>query len=364
MSDRSSHPRRRFLRYAGLGGLSLALARLSPADDRSTSGPPATDFITPETEAAIDRGLSYLSRVQSDDGSYSDNNGRNVAITGLVGLALMAGGHQPGRGRYGATVSRAMSYVLSRAGGPPSGYLVSPESGQGHSGMYQHGFGALFLSELYGMVTDPDLQHRLREVLEKAVALIVGAQGRDGGWRYQPRPSDSDVSVTVAQLMALRAARNAGVFVPKSTVDACVKYIKDCQLDDGGFCYIRGQRVLGSLFPRSAAAVVGLYSAGIYDGKEIERGLQYLMQFVPGRRAGFHDPRMDLHYFYGHYYAALAMWTAGGNYWTEWFPAIRDDLIARGRNGWNDFSSGGAYATAMACIILQLPNNYLPILQK
>ena len=31
---------------------------------------------------------------------------------------------------------------------------------------------------------------------------------------------------------------------------------------------------------------------------------------------------------------------------------------------WDDRIFGTAYATAMACIILQLPNNYLPIMQK
>ena len=72
------------------------------------------------------------------------------------------------------------------------------------------------------------------------------------------------------------------------------------------------------------------------------------------------------HYFYGHYYAALAMWTAGGNFWNEWFPAIRKELLAHRGNGniWDDNYHGTAYGTAMACIILQLPNNYLPIMQK
>ena len=35
------------------------------------------------------------------------------------------------------------------------------------------------------------------------------------------------------------------------------------------------------------------------------------------------------HYFYGHYYAAQAMFLAGGKYWAQWYPAIRDELIAR-----------------------------------
>ena len=35
-----------------------------------------------------------------------------------------------------------------------------------------------------------------------------------------------------------------------------------------------------------------------------------------------------------------------------------------GNNGWNGNDHGQAYSTAMTCIILQLPNNYLPIMQK
>jgi hypothetical protein len=89
--------------------------------------------------------------------------------------------------------------------------------------------------------------------------------------------------------------------------------------------------------------------------------MQYLP--VPNRNA-MNDMRPE-HFYYGHYYAALAMWTAGGNYWSEWFPAIRNTLLLRREqnNLWIDHF-GTVYATAMACIILQLPNNYLPIMQK
>ncbi|MFO0936423.1 MAG: hypothetical protein U0798_07935 [Gemmataceae bacterium] len=95
--------------------------------------------------------------------------------------------------------------------------------------------------------------------------------------------------------------------------------------------------------------------------------MNYLIKFVPGRRNGLGQEIRPEYYFYGQYYAALAMWTAGGNYWSEWFPAIRDELVSKSQGGgigvWQDFH-GPAFATACACIILQLPNNYLPILQK
>ena len=360
------HPSRRaFLRTAAVAGTGGALALLSHAADTPVRSP--DDFITPETQSAIHRGLDYLASVQAGDGSFGDrNNSGNVAVTALAGLALLSGGYHPGRGRHGRVVSKAAEYIIDRGrAGKTAGYLQADTDLAGHSAMYQHGFGALFLAEVHGTFPDTDRQAKARAMLEKAVSLTVKAQNKAGGWRYRPTPTDDDVSVTVAQLMALRAAKNAGVFIDKAVVDKAVEYIKLCRQPDGGFCYIKGQSGAGSLFPRSAAAVVGLYSAGIYDGDVIDKGLKYLMKFMPnGQRFNGIDIRQE-HFYYGHYYAALAMWTAGGNYWAEWFPAIRNELLIRREGGglWNDYF-GAAYATAMACIILQLPNNYLPIMQK
>ena len=361
--------RRQFVRTALVAGGASSLALLTQAQPGTPPAADATDLVTAEAQQVIDRSLTALAVTQAGDGSFADTrtNFGNVAITGLAGLALMAGGHQPGRGRYGEAVAKAADYVVRRGNANPGspGYLANAEMQPSHSSMYQHGFGALFLAEVYGMVPSPEKQRALRVMLERAIGLTRNSQNPEGGWRYDPRPvQTADISVTVAQLMALRAAKNAGVAVPKGVVDKCVAYIKACQLPDGGFCYIKGQGVGGGAFARTAAAVVGLFSAGIYDGREVDGGLAYLMRSVPGRRQNFADSRPD-HYFYGHYYAALAMWTAGGNYWAEWFPAIRDELLSRYRqDGWAREFHGVAYAAAMACIILQLPNNYLPIMQK
>ena len=360
--------RRQFVRTALIAGGASSLALISKAQP-GTPAAAEVDSISAETQQVIDRSLATLAVGQAGDGSFADSrtNFGNVAITGLAGLALMAAGHQPGRGRYGDAVARAADYVVRRgnANGSTPGYLNNADASMSHGSMYQHGFGALFLAEVYGMVPSPEKQRALRAMLEKAIGLTRNAQNAEGGWRYEPRSVQvADVSVTVAQLMALRAAKNAGVAVPKSVVDKCVAYIKACQLPDGGFCYIKNQGVGGGGFARTAAAVVGLFSAGIYDGREVDGGLAYLMRSIPGRRVNFADSRPD-HYFYGHYYAALAMWTAGGNYWAEWFPAIRDELLSRYRqDGWAREFHGISYAAAMACIILQLPNNYLPIMQK
>lgn len=337
--------------------------RLLPGADRDIlpDGAAAKDMITPAAQQAIDQGLAYLSRCQHADGSYGIGQYQgNVAITSLAALAMMAGGYHPGRGVYGDVVTRALRYILDQNNG---GYLVG-KIGNSHGPMYGHGFGTLFLAEVHGMVHDPELRERLRSTLKQSIQLIQSSQNGEGGWRYFPSSKDADVSVTICQIMALRAARNAGFYVPKSTVDRCIHYVKRCQDRDGGFRYqLQGGP---SQFARSAAGVVALHCAGVYKGPEVERGLHYLMQFKPN--SGFIRPDVHLHYYYGHYYAAQAMWTAGDPYWKEWYPAIRDELVnhaERPRQGcWADQRFGADYATAMACIILQIPNNYLPILQK
>ncbi len=359
--------RRQFLIRTGLSvaGLAAGARGLAMDDpDRLPDGSAAKDMITPATQQAIDQGLGYLAHHQHSDGSLGAVQYQgNVAITSLAALAMMAGGHQPGRGVHGEVVTKALRYVLDQDDG--RGYLIS-RTGTSHGPMYGHGFGTLFLAEIYGMVHGQPLRDRLRDTLKGAIKLIVDHQNGEGGWRYLPTNRDADISVTICQIMALRAARNAGFYVPKSTVDACIKYVKLCQDRDGGFRYQMQGGTSG--FARSAAGVVALQCAGVYKGPEIESGLHYLKRFKPGHN---NYPRQDmqLHYYYGHYYAAQAMWTAGGAYWAEWYPAIREELInhpdhQKQLGCWTDHRFSAEYATAMACIVLQIPNNYLPILQK
>ena len=92
---------------------------------------------------------------------------------------------------------------------------------------------------------------------------------------------------------------------------------------------------------------------------EIKRGLDYVRRFQPGR--GVRDAA-GAHYFYGHYYAVQAMFLAGADYWAQWYPAIRDELLNRqdATGAWRGEISE-EYSTACALIILQMPNRYLPV---
>jgi len=312
----------------------------------------AEELLTPETKKAIDRGLKYLSGRQVSLGANRGAFGSggypgSVGIAGLGGLAFMSAGSTPGIGPYGKNVADAADFLARQT--QKSGYIARGTNAVGN--MYGHGFAMLCLSQAYGMSGKRNLGEKLR----LAVQCTLAAQNEQGGWRYRPVKSDADLSVTVCQVMALRAARDAGINVPDKARDKTIEYVKKSQAGDGSFRYtLNGGH---TTFPLTAAGLVSLFSAGIYEGKEIERGLDYLVRNKSSTSSHY--------YFYGHYYAVQAMWHAGGKYWNEWYPWIRDQLVKKqsAKGSWSS-NYGTEYGTAMATIILQMPNDMLPIFSR
>lgn len=329
----------------------LMLIAAGPEPEKLDPERTAAQMITPAADRAIERALAWLAPRQHDDGSFGTGvyHG-NTAVTALAGMAFLASGSTPGRGPYGQPINLAIDYLLANT--QQSGFISAPRAAS-HGPMYGHGFSVLFLAECYGMSPRAEL----REALSRGVKLIVDTQNREGGWRYYPQRADADISVTVCQVMALRAARNAGLHVPKETIDRSIQYVKQCQNADGGFMYQLGGGP--SAFARSAAAVVALNSAGLYDTPEIRKALDYLAQCLAKPAAS------QPYYEYGHYYAVQAMWQAGGEAWARWFPAVRDEMTRSQRDDGSWSASIDAdYATAMHAIVLQVPNNVLPIFQR
>ncbi len=312
--------------------------------------------LTPEAMKAVEKGLAWLAKSQNAEGAwpyqaYGGDGSGNVGITALAGIAFLAGGNQPGRGQYADNVERAVKYVIAKTH-PRTGYINS-----GNTRMYEHGFGALFLAEVYGMTRRDDV----RGPLIRAINLIENCQSPQGGWRYTPTPVDADISVTICQIMALRAARNSGVRVSKVVIDNGVKYVKACQNQDGGFSYQPSGGAGGSGYARTAAGVCSLYYAGTYGDPGIQKGVDFMSRPNPAEMYGYGQG----HYFYGHYYAVQAMYQAGGKYWSGYFPTERDELVKnQNADGSWMAQTGGTFETAVALIILQVPYGYLPILQR
>ncbi len=314
--------------------------------------------ITPETISAIDKGLAYLARTQDRQGSWSNHGGYGrypVAMTALAGLALLMDGNTTTQGQYAPHVDRAARYLM-RAARPDGLIAVSDMESRP---MYGHGFTMLFLGQLYGMAEDAARGRRIHDVLAAAVQLTARSQSPLGGWIYSPTSGGDEGSVTITQVQALRSCRNAGLAVPKDVIDSAMEYLAMAQNSDGGIRYRAGTSGR-SRPPLSAAAVCCWYNAGEYDNPRAVRALRHCKSTL---RA---DAPFAGHDYYAHFYYAQALYTGVDPFWDEYFEKRRDYLLARQRldgSWWGD-SVGDIYGTAIALMILQLPYNQLPIMQK
>ena len=332
---------------------------------------------------AAERGLHFLAEQQQSDGSWSGDVGykleegyrvwnrdaAHVGVTALAGMAFLAGGHVPGRGPYGSVVDRAVDYLLKQI--HQDGYITANETR-----LYSHAFATLFLAEVYGMSQREDL----RPALQKAVDLIVASQNEQGGWRYQPHVADADMSVAACQVLALRAARNIGIQVPVSTIDAAVSYVRKSAVRDddpdwsinsrarpGEFRYQPDLQSRAS-FPLTAAGITILHGAGVYADADIEKGMRRLESQLGvfteryGKRVGGH-----YYFYYGHYYAVQAFHILGGERYRNYLRVVQRELLnmQRADGSWpNNTGPGTHYGTATACLILQIPKEYLPIFSR
>lgn len=333
-----------------------------PAEAKPAEVPPSErlpEGITPATKAAIDRGLAYLARVQERRGSWSNKDGQGaypVAMTSLAALAMLMDGNTTTQGRYAPNLDRATNFLLRSV--QPSGLITGGE--EESRPMYGHGFSMLYLSQLYGMLEDPERRQQLHEVLAKAIELTGKAQSREGGWIYRPDTGGDEGSVTITQVQALRGCRNAGITVPKAIIDNAMEYLAASQNSDGGIRYALRQIRGASRPPLTGAAVLCWYNAGEFENPRAKKALEYCKQNIPitGRHTG-HD-------YYAHLYWAQALWVASDPYWKEYWPARRDHMLTEQKpdGSWIGDHVGDIYDTAVALIILQLPFQQVPLMQK
>jgi squalene cyclase len=354
---------------------------------------------TREVELSVDRGLVWLAKRQDKRGFWFadagakgndwryDNYNRemtvemqrmrgsgHIGVTALAGMAFLAGGHLPGRGKYGALVKRTLKYVLDHVG--ENGLIT--DSG---TRMYSHALATLFLAEVYGM----SREKRIKKALEDAVHMICDSQNVMGGWRYYLFSSDSDLSITVCQVQALRAARNIGIQVPKSNIDRAVKYVLDSRVETGPSAGLYDYKIRrnrdGSRrssgrrrkrkelhFAINAAAVTSLLSAGVHDQKWLARPVDHLLERLEQEIEEFQH---HYQFWYGNYYACQALFHADRlvrkNAFKIYYDRIKDHLLSDQQDDgrWlNDEGPGDPFSTAVACIVLQVPKQYLPIFQR
>lgn len=377
--------RRLFL--ASLAGAAGGLAAPAVAQPRKQT----------DVEATIDKGLEYLKRIQSGDGHWEATGGQYpTSMTGMAGMAMLMEGSTVREGKYSDQLRKAVNWFLAPQRVRENGLLGDPNNPtETQRYMYGQGFGTLFLACCYGEEEDVAQRKRLEAVITKAVDFIARAQtrkthrkaeGREveiGGWGYVSATDNNSFdegSVTITQLQALRAARNAGIKVPKETIDKSLAYLEACTTNDGGIVY----NYTGSSGnqpgrpPLTAAAICCGFSGGQYRGELPKKWLKNCQRHIwptvaRGRVA--HDE-------YQTYYFAQAMYALGDNRWAELFPeepaesrltwskykeAMYPYLVGAQNpadGSWQSGFVGTVFGTAVNLTVLQLEKGILPIYQR
>src|SRR6185503_17021394 len=240
----------------------------------------------------------------------------------------------PNSGPYSQHIKRGLEFILSQQ---------NKETGYIGTSMYNHGFATLALAEAYGMMNDS----RLGRALDEAVKLIVRAQSQNsmGAWRYSPQSRDADTTVSGAQMVALFAARNAGIGVSEDAIQKGLKFYAQCQSGDGGFGYTGPG---GSNMPRTAIGSLLFMLAKQKSANPCKAAVAFL------KSATFNET----HYFHYYlYYASQVYFHLAGEAWEQWnklnVQLMRTTQKADG--GW-DGSQGPTFSSA--CSLLSLALNY------
>ncbi len=340
-----------------------------------------TFVLEPRIEKAVSRGLEWLASPESfvrRDGSFLLGDAENpapVAITAIAVLSFLAHGEQEGRGKYGHIISSGIDYLLKHQVNSPGrvedGYFRADNDKLSRT--HGHGYATLCLAEALGTagyLEDSPIQEKdIRSSLIKAVRFIERIQGPSGGWYYYPYrdPESHEGSVTICLVQALRAARNAGIYVDYKVIEKAEKYVKRLQKPNGSFRYMLGST--RSTMALTAAAIATLNMAGLYDDPAIEKGMRWLKSQEPFlfRRRDILGELDTMFPYYERLYLAQAYWQAGNlSHWKRWFKKEVNYLLSRQKRdgSWKSKKYGSVYATAMNCLVLQMPYNYLPIFRR
>jgi len=317
------------------------------------------DPVPRDVRDMYDRGLAFMSRTQSTDGSWQSQQ-QGTGVAGMAVMCFMASGEDPNFGMYSGNIKRAIRYIIS-----------NQDKATGYCGgsMYHHGFACLGLAEAYGAVDDRNLwdgipnaaNRTIGQSLELAVRSSITSQKTNtyGAWRYNPSGSDADTSVAGAVLMGLLAARNAGVEVPDEAVDRAISYFIKMTAPSGQVAYSGGVGGFNESLARISIANLVFSIARRKDIPQFKTTLGYLKDKVQGGSPGHGGIE------YQSYYQAQAFFQADIGAWTTWNKAlVRRLKKSQAEDGSFTGTHGPHVSTSLCLLSLAVNYRFLPIYER
>ena len=335
-----------------------------------------------ESEAAVARGLNWLSKQQKGDGGWVYDGSHKEERAGATGMALLpflAAGvtHKKREDKdfkgYDQVVAKGLGFLMKLA--PPSGANAGRLSGD----VYANAIAALALCEAYGMTKDPSL----RPYAQSAINYIARTQGSNGSWGYGNN-GNGDTSIVGWQVQALKAAKlTKDLVVDDRVIQKANRFLDLAAAGSRKSMY--GYNDNAGAAPGTALTAVGLLCRYyISEWGPVHPGM---IDGVGGLMK--HGPRPvteRVSNMYYYYYATQVVHFFEGDDWKTWNEGpkgpdgarkggMRDWLIKQQNRKDNDNGSwdesgniGGSCgrlgATAMCLLTLEVYYRHLPLYKR
>lgn len=294
-----------------------------------------------EIQQSIDRGARFLLMTQNDDGSFGTHETNRLSEV----YAPLPGAHNAFRA---ATTALAVSALVETKGADPEFRAsidaaetwmlknmrnVKRATGDAIYNVWGHAYGIHALVRLRKREgQSPAKIEEIDDLIRHQIDMLVRYESVDGGWGYYDfrtqarKPTGDSISfVNATVLVALKAAKDVGIEVPKKIVDRAVAAILRQQKPDFSYLYgeyLRGVPMAGINRPggslgRSQACNLALR---LWGDENITDNVLKVWLYRLYLRNGWlsigrkrpipHEAWMQVagyFYYYGHYYAGLCI---------------------------------------------------------
>jgi len=327
------------------------------------------------TEQSVVKALQWLKNNQEADGCWKAATGgeqgkkMKIGITGVCLLAFLAHGETPSSAEYGATVEKAIKYLVEQQW--DDGHFVEtndPQNVPYKAGTYGQAIATYALSEAYALTRIPTL----KPVMEKAVDVILKGQQSGGMWFYRYEKGDvANNSVSGWHMQALKAAHMAGAENPglKEAMKKAIEKLKTRQAENGRFFYIQTKKGSKLDLGNTAVATLCLQLLGHSKTPEARRGTKALNE---ADLVWDKPPSWAMSVWY---YITQVKFHQGGGEWRNWNEKFAR-AYTRNQNDDGSWTSpakkgsdipwgfeqffGDAFSTAMSALTLQVYYRFLP----